>query len=431
MLNVKLNMEDAPILRLLDSIITKGLTERASDIHIEPGAENSRIRYRIDGLLQQTQDLPKERHAPLVSCVKLMAGMDIAEKRLPQDGRAQVVLKGRKIDLRVSSLPTILGEKLVLRILDRETRTLKLEDMGFTVANLALFRRMYEGSCGLVLITGPTGSGKTSTLYAALQELNSPERNIITVEDPVEYRLDGLNQVAVSQRSGLTFATGLRSILRQDPNVIMVGEIRDAETAEISIQAALTGHLVFSTLHTNTAAGAVTRLLDMGIEPFLLASALRGVVAQRLARRICPYCKQAYLPEREGWEYRCLTLEAEKETAPVVACEQISPAGNGIRNTPVSEGVVEGPAIRGISLYRGDGCGRCHYSGYKGRIAIQEVMPSDRGVRQRIMQRASDEEIWQTAQEAFPEIARLKDDGTGKILAGETTAEELLRILGA
>ncbi|MBQ9698435.1 MAG: type II/IV secretion system protein, partial [Acidaminococcaceae bacterium] len=245
-------MEDAPILRLLDAIIRKGLEEKASDIHLEPGTEFDRVRYRIDGVLQQAQRIPMERHAALVSCVKLMAGMDIAEKRTPQDGRAQVTKDGQAVDLRVSSLPTIVGEKIVIRILDSGSRQLHLADMGFSMENLLYYRTMYRASYGLVLLTGPTGSGKTTTLYATLQELNCPERNIVTIEDPVEYRMEGINQVAVNTKAGMTFAGGLRSILRQDPNVIMIGEIRDRETAEISIQAALTGHLVFSTLHTNT-----------------------------------------------------------------------------------------------------------------------------------------------------------------------------------
>lgn len=288
MINFQLNMEDAPILHLLDSIIERGIAEKASDIHIEPGIGLSRIRYRIDGILQQTQNVPGERHAALVSCVKLMAGMDIAEKRFPQDGRAQVEKQGRRIDLRVSSLPTIAGEKLVLRILDRENKFFQLEDMGFTAANLALFRKMYEGASGLVLITGPTGSGKTSTLYAALQELDRPERNIITVEDPVEYRLEGLNQVAVNRRGGLTFASGLRSILRQDPDVIMVGELRDTETMSIAVTAAETGHLVFATLHTRSAAETIDRIIDSFPERqqrqvrLQLAGSLQAIAAQQL-----------------------------------------------------------------------------------------------------------------------------------------------------
>ena len=304
MLQYQLKMEDAPILRLLDTVIVQGLEAGSSDIHLEPGNEFNRVRYRIDGVLQQAQRISMERHTALVSCVKLMAGMDIAEKRKPQDGRAQVTHGGQKIDLRVSSLPTVLGEKVVIRVLDSEANQLDLEDMGFTKTNLAYYRAMYKSSYGLILVTGPTGSGKTTTLYATLQELNRPERNIITIEDPVEYRMDGVNQVAVNTKIGMTFASGLRAILRQDPNIIMIGEIRDRETAEISIQAALTGHLVFSTLHTNTAAGAITRLLDMGIEPFLAASALRGIVAQRLVRKLCPVCKQEYTVDEAMWEWR-------------------------------------------------------------------------------------------------------------------------------
>ena len=304
LLQYRLKAEDAPVLRLLDGIIVQGLEAGASDIHLEPGTERNRVRYRIDGVLQQAQRIPMERHAALISCVKLMAGMDIAEKRKSQDGRSQIAHSGQKIDLRISSLPTIQGEKIVIRVLDSEANQLRLEDMGFSGENMVLYRTMYKASYGLVLITGPTGSGKTTTLYATLKELNQPERNIITVEDPIEYRMEGVNQVAVNTKTGMTFANGLRSILRQDPDIIMIGEIRDRETAEIAIQAALTGHLVFSTLHTNTAAGAVTRLLDMGIEPYLAASALRGVVAQRLVRKLCPACKEKYMADKGMWGWK-------------------------------------------------------------------------------------------------------------------------------
>ena len=298
-----------------------------------------------------------ERHTALVSCVKLMAGMDIAEKRKPQDGRAQVMHENKKVDLRVSSLPTVLGEKIVIRVLDSDTSRLRLEGMDFTTNNLALFRDMYKSPYGLVVLTGPTGSGKTTTLYATLQELNRPERNIVTIEDPVEYCMEGVNQVAVNAKTGMTFASGLRSILRQDPNIIMIGEIRDRETAEISIQAALTGHLVFSTLHTNTAAGAVTRLLDMGIEPFLVASALRGIVAQRLVRRLCPDCKKEYTVDESMWEWKLLqnTIDTEK---------------NG----------DETKRQNNLTLYRPAGCEICRHSGYRsGKSRISRSLFVGRG----------------------------------------------------
>jgi len=389
-------MEEAPILRLLDAIIVKGLEEKASDIHLEPGEGTDRIRYRIDGVLQQAQRIPMERHTALISCVKLMAGLDIAEKRIPQDGRAQITHEGKSVDLRVSSLPTIAGEKVVIRILDSGTQHLCLDDMGFTKENLTLYRNMYRASYGLVLLTGPTGSGKTTTLYATLQELNRPERNIVTVEDPVEYRIEGINQVAVNLKAGMTFASGLRSILRQDPNVIMIGEIRDRETAEISIQAALTGHLVFSTLHTNTAAGAVTRLLDMGIEPYLAASALRGIVAQRLVRRLCPECKQSYNLNPTMWEWKYLNM-------------------------------LQGT---GASLYNAAGCEHCHQSGYSGRVAIHELLPVTVEVKNKIMRRASEEELWNTVCNEFSGLTTLEEDGRRKVCDGVTSVQELLRVLG-
>lgn len=408
MLQYQLKAEDAPILRLLDGIIVQGLEAGASDIHLEPGTEWNRIRYRVDGVLQQTQRIPMERHAALISCVKLMAGMDIAEKRKPQDGRSQITHSGQKIDLRISSLPTIQGEKIVIRVLDSEANQLRLEDMGFTGANLARYRTMYKASYGLVLITGPTGSGKTTTLYATLQELNQPERNIITVEDPVEYRMEGVNQVAVNTKTGMTFANSLRSILRQDPNIIMIGEIRDRETAEMAIQAALTGHLVFSTLHTNTAAGAVTRLLDMGIEPFLAASALRGVVAQRLVRKLCPVCKKKYMADKamRGWErFQNLACEGKK-------------------------GDEEKPPD-GLAFYRQSGCDACRQSGYRGRIAVHEVLPVNAVLKDKIILGASEQELWNVAKTELPDISSLEEDGMQKVKQGVTSIQELLRVLGA
>ena len=407
MLQYQLKMEDAPILRLLDAIIVQGLEARASDIHLEPGTDFDRVRYRIDGVLQQAQSIPMERHTALVSCVKLMAGMDIAEKRKPQDGRAQVTRGGQNVDLRISSMPTILGEKIVIRVLDLEADRLRLEDMGFTEESMEQYRNMYRASYGLILVTGPTGSGKTTTLYATLQELNRPERNIITIEDPVEYRMEGVNQVATNARIGMTFASGLRSILRQDPDIIMIGEIRDRETAEISIQAALTGHLVFSTLHTNTAAGAITRLLDMGIEPFLAASALRGVVAQRLLRKLCPFCKKEYVADETQWEGKLL---------------QDGISGGKTKDDPNVQ--------KKFTLFRQEGCEECRHAGYQGRMAIHEVMPVSTALKEKIINHASEEELWDETKAEFPGLVSLQEDGMRKVREGVTSVQELLRVLG-
>lgn len=427
MLQYQLKMEDAPILRLLDAIIVKGLEAGSSDIHLEPGTERNRVRYRIDGVLQQVQNIPMERHTALVSCVKLMAGMDIAERRKPQDGRAQVYHGGQKVDLRVSSLPTVLGEKIVIRVLDSEENRLCLEDMEFTKANLAYYRAMYKSSYGLVLVTGPTGSGKTTTLYATLQELNLPERNIITIEDPVECRMEGVNQVAVNTKTGMTFASGLRSILRQDPNIIMIGEIRDRETAEIAIQAALTGHLVFSTLHTNTAAGAITRLLDMGIEPFLAASALRGIVAQRLVRKLCPVCKQAYAVDEAMWEWKFFqdaTCPGKWERSAV------TDDTDGINANRIGKKEVKDAMQNRFTLFRQSGCNSCSQSGYRGRIAVQEVLPVSTILKDIIIRHASEQELWDAAKAEFPSLVSLKEDGKNKVKEGLTSVQELLRVLG-
>lgn len=291
---------EKPVPELIDELINRAVKQQASDIHLEPLEKATRIRFRIDGLLQTAATIFKEKHEAMISRLKVLGGMDIAEKRVPQDGRLDMLCDGRKIDLRISVLPVINGEKAVIRILDRESALLPLKNLSFSPANLERYKKIYTAAHGIALVTGPTGSGKSTTLYATLNELNAETQNIITIEDPVEYKITGINQVAVNNRTGLTFARGLRAIIRQDPNIIMIGEIRDAETANIAVQAALTGHLVFSTLHTNTAAGAITRLLDMGVEGFLLSSAIRGVVGQRLVRKICPHCRQQY--EAETWE---------------------------------------------------------------------------------------------------------------------------------
>ena len=330
---------DAPIVRTVNSIIQQAIFMNASDIHLEPMEDIMRVRFRIDGMLKQVMDLPKASSQAIVSRIKIMADMDIAEKRLPQDGRIQLKINKSEIDLRCSSIPTIFGEKIVLRILDRNNMIISLEKLGFASELLAEYKKLISISYGMILVTGPTGSGKTTTLYATLNEINTAEKNIVTIEDPVEYILRGITQIGVNAKAGLSFARGLRSILRQDPDVIMIGEIRDRETADIAVRAATTGHLVFSTLHTNNAAGALPRLIDMGAENYLVASALIGVIAQRLVRRICPFCKEEY-----------------------IIC-----AGS-------PQALFMGLKQKDIVLYRGKGCYKCGYSGYKGRMAIHEVL---------------------------------------------------------
>jgi len=356
---------------------------------MEPGENNACVRMRIDGVLYKEAEMNKTLMQAVVSRIKVLAGMDIAEKRLPQDGSIKLELDRRNIDLRISSLPTILGEKIVIRILDREKFTLNLDELSFTPENLALYRRLYNYGSGIVLLTGPTGSGKTTTLYATLAELNSSERNIVTIEDPVEYRISGISQVAVNEKAGLTFASGLRSILRQDPDIIMLGEIRSLDTAATAIRAALTGHLVFSTLHTNNAAGAAVRLVDMGIEPFLVASALRGVVAQRLVRRICPQCKTAYAANAEEKAY-----------------------------LNINSGDC-------LTLYKGSGCEKCRGTGYLGRMALQEVMPVVPELKKFILGKAQEEALFAEA-EKFGAVS-MRSDGVQKVLKGHTSLEEVLQ----
>lgn len=384
--------DEAPIVAMINTIISQAVRERASDIHMEPQEKNFRVRLRIDGILREVASFPRHTHAPAVSRIKIMSEMDIAEKRVPQDGRIKVTEAGREIDIRVSTLPTIFGEKVVMRILDKQSVIFDIARLGLSAATLETYRKMYSKPYGMILVTGPTGSGKTTTLYSTLSALNTINRNIITVEDPVEYQLDGINQVQVNPKAGITFANGLRSILRQDPNVIMVGEIRDNETTDIAIRAALTGHLVFSTLHTNDAAGAVTRLIDMGAAPFLVASSVLGVVAQRLVRQICPDCKETFTPGPDSPERLYLGL----------------------------------PADRPVTLYRGRGCSFCGQTGYKGRLAIHEVMPLTSGLRELINRRAASDEI---AACAISEgMVTMRQDGVAKALAGFTTIDEVRRV---
>ncbi|MDD4753763.1 MAG: GspE/PulE family protein [Desulfitobacteriaceae bacterium] len=385
-------IDEAPTIKIVNSLIQQAVKERASDIHIEPRSHDVRIRYRIDGVLRDAMILPRQSLASVVSRIKIMADMDIAEKRIPLDGRIQVIVNKENIDLRVSSIPTVFGEKVVIRILDKSAVAVTLNRLGFSPEILEIYRKIIFRSNGMVLITGPTGSGKTTTLYSTLNEINSPEKNIITIEDPVEYVLDNINQIKVNNKAGLTFAKGLRAILRQDPDIVMVGEIRDNETARIAVRAATTGHLVFSTLHTNDAAGALPRLIDMEVEPFLVASSVIAVLAQRLVRVICPWCKKSYqLPDN------CV----ERDFLGI-------------------------PDKVPVTLYRGSGCSYCAQTGYFGRIAIQELLPITQVQRNMITARASAEEIKHSAVQQG--MVGITQDGIQKVLIGLTTIEEVMRV---
>jgi type II secretion system protein E len=381
---------EAPVVRMVSLLIDEAVAAEASDIHIEPFEERLRVRYRVDGILYDRESPPRRLQAALTSRIKLMAEMNIAERRLPQDGRIRVTSGGRRVDIRVSTVPTVHGESLVMRLLDRSSVFLPFNLLGFSPHVAELFDALIRRPHGIVLVTGPTGSGKTTTLYAALDKINSSEKKIITIEDPVEYQLAGVNQIPVRPKIGLTFAAGLRHIVRQDPDAIMVGEIRDLETAEISIQAALTGYLVFSTLHTNDAPGAVTRLQDMGAEPYLVASVLNGVLAQRLVRRICAGCRAPYQPD----------------------------AGDLL-----SIGVAD---ATGIELSRGKGCDDCHGTGYRGRTGIYELFMITEDARGLIISKKPSGEIRRHAIERG--MVGLRDDGWAKARAGITTVEEILRV---
>jgi len=377
--------DEAPVIRLLNSILFQAVKERASDIHIEPFERGLDVRFRVDGILYKMLSPPKIVQDALTSRVKIMGGLNIAEKRLPQDGRFRVIVAGREVDIRVSIIPTFFGERTVLRLLDKQRGVLSLKEIGMGERENALMERLLTRTSGIILVTGPTGSGKTTTLYSALTRINTPDKNIITIEDPIEYQLQGVGQIQVNPKIDLTFANGLRSILRQDPDIIMVGEIRDAETAEIAMQASLTGHLVLSTLHTNDAATAITRLIDMGIEPFMVASTLSGVLAQRLVRVICPHCREEYQPERE---YQGIKLPER--------------------------------------LYRGRGCEKCFDLGTIGRIGIYEMLPVDSELCSMIIRRSSTAEIKEYA--ISRGMRTLRDDGLFKAAAGITTIEEVLRV---
>jgi type II secretion system protein E len=379
--------QDQGIISLVNLIIDNAAKESASDIHVEPEETNVRVRYRIDGILYDKEILPLKTQAALFSRIKLLSQMNIAERRLPQDGRIRGRYSGKDIDIRVSTIPTIYGESIVMRLLDRETSFIDLEDLGFNKDLLKKYEGLIKKPYGMLLITGPTGSGKTTTLYAALDKINSPDKKIITIEEPVEYLLKGITQIQVRPKIGLTFATGLRHIVRQDPDIIMVGEIRDIETANIGIHASLTGHLLFSTLHTNDAPSAVTRLIDMGVENYLVSSTLMGVMAQRLVRKICTECKESY------------------------------PASDDIR-------AELGPGVETLS--RGRGCPACMDTGYRGRIAIFELLTIDDDIRDLVLARASAREIKERAI-SFG-MRTLYEDGIDKVKKGITTVEEVLRV---
>jgi type IV pilus assembly protein PilB len=383
-------VEEPVVIKLVNLIIMKAVQEGASDIHIEPEEEVLKTRFRVDGILHEISSPPKHLQSAIISRIKIMSNLNIAERRVPQDGRFTIKTEGKAVDVRVSCLPTIYGENVVLRLLDTATALLGLEQLGFSKAVLDKYNKLITRPHGIILVTGPTGSGKTTTLYASLAKINTPDKNIITVEDPVEYKLAGIRQVQVDTKVELTFANGLRSILRQDPNIIMVGEIRDFETAEIAIQAALTGHLVFSTLHTNDAPGAVTRLTDMGVEPFLASSSVIGVLAQRLVRRICPECKEKYSPSQEA--LKDIGLRGEEK----------------------------------MEFQRGKGCQKCMNTGYRGRISIYELMIPDAKIHNAIIAKASTDEIRKLA--IASGMATLMQDGIEKIRQGVTTVEEVLRV---
>ena len=388
--------KEAPIIQLVNMLIVQGVKDRASDIHIEPNENGILVRFRIDGMLYDIRTLPNKIKSAIISRIKILAKMDIAERRLPQDGRFQVKFGTREVDLRVSSIPTVLGEKVVLRLLDKSKGLIKLEQLGFTPEQLEEFRSIIFRSYGIILLTGPTGSGKTTTLYAALNEVNSKDKNIITVEDPVEYKLNRINQIQIKPKINLTFANTLRSILRQDPDIMMVGEIRDTETAQIAVQAALTGHLVLSTLHTNDAPSAITRLIDMDVEAFLISSSVIGVIAQRLVRVICEKCKEEYTPEKNVLN------------------------GLNIKSNSNSDGKIK--------LYRGTGCSICKNTGYYGRTSIYEHIILDEEIKSLIISKASSNIIRDTAIKKG--MKTLKDSGMEKALQGITTIEEVLRVAG-
>jgi len=381
-----------PIIKLMNTILFEALKIRASDIHLQPYDDRLQVRYRIDGILYDSKVIPKKFQDAIISRVKVMGKMDIAERRLPQDGRTTIKVGDGEVDVRISSVPTSRGERIVFRLLDKSARLYKLDEIGLTDEKLVSIRRLISYSHGIILITGPTGSGKTTTLYSALAEINSDEKNVITIEDPIEYNIDGISQIQVSNKKGLTFASGLRSLMRQDPDVMMVGEIRDGETAGIAVQAANTGHLVFSTLHTNDSAGAITRLINLGVEPYLVASAVIAVIAQRLVRLICPYCKEAFEPT----------------------------------DAQLVELGIPRAKLHNNQLWRGKGCDNCLGRGLFDRTAIYEIFAIDESARDQIIERTSASVIKQSAVQRGTQTLRM--DGALKVVEGRTTIEEVFRV---
>lgn len=380
---------EAPIIKLVNQIFSQAVKSQASDVHIEPYQQHLQVRFRLDGVLHNVLSPPRRLHAAIVSRIKVMARLNIAEKRLPQDGRMEVRIGERQVDVRVSSIPTAFGERVVMRLLEKSGRLLELTEIGLSSEALSQMKQLIQTPYGIILVTGPTGSGKTTTLYAALNYINSPDKNILTIEDPIEYQLDGIGQMQVNPKINLTFANGLRSMVRQDPDVILVGEIRDLETAEIAIQAALTGHLVFSTLHTNDAPSAVTRLIDMGIEPFLASSAVQAIIAQRLVRLLCPRCKEQYAPDQ-------------------AQLEELGLKG------------------KGLSIFQAKGCPYCLDTGYRGRTGIYEFLVMSEAVKTLMLKTSDANQIRQAGKAEG--MKSLRDDGIRKVLQGKTTISEVLRV---
>ena len=392
---------DTPVIKLVNLVLSQAVREGASDIHIEPYRDRVKIRKRVDGILYDMYTPPRHAQAKLISRIKIMANMDIAEKRLPQDGRIEIRIAQRNVDIRVSTLPTAFGERVVMRLLDKSNTLLPLSALGLSESDYQHFRQLITAPHGIILVTGPTGSGKTTTLYSALNTLNTPDINIITIEDPIEYQINGISQMQVNARIGLSFASGLRTIVRQDPDVILVGEIRDGETAQIAIQSALTGHLVFSTLHTNDAASAITRLIDMGVEPFLVASSVHAIMAQRLVRSICPDCREPYQPSPELLQLAGLPVPSEQDSAE-------------------------------LQFYRGRGCPACLQTGYRGRIGIFELMQLTPAIKNLLLTTSEagriKEEAMAHSDDSGGGMRTLRDDGIAKVLAGITTLEEVFRV---